>query len=137
MILLFQAGEVKVDGVVLLGLVAGVGQDEIRLQRALALEQYEKAALCGSIHARTDLGTIYLYGNGVKADYAKALEWLTFAAEKGDARAQFELGSMYYNGTGIKADRFKALHWYKKAARQGDSRAQAEVDALETAVKPY
>ena len=40
---------------------------------------------------------MYLYGKGVKQDYAKAFKLFTLAAEQGWVDGQLNLGHMYYS----------------------------------------
>ena len=58
----------------------------------------------GDANVQTNLGGMYVSGEGVPHDYAEAAKWFRLAAEQGDARAQSMLGFMYSNGEGVTQD---------------------------------
>ena len=87
-------------------------------------EAIKAAAEAGHIFAQTNLGVMYVNGNGVPQDYEQAVKWFTKAAEQGDAFSQANLGVMYVNGNGVAQDYKLAAKWYKKAAEQGHAQAQ-------------
>lgn len=63
---------------------------------------------------RVDLGTCYLYGRGVKQDYAQAAYWLNKAAEAGHSAGLHRLGVLYWNGWGVPRDEPESVKlWIK------------------------
>lgn len=66
--------------------------------------------------AKYQLGSCYLYGNGVDKDVDKGIKLLESASEQGIAEASYYLGQ-YYELLG--RNKKKAQYWYDKAAEQG------------------
>lgn len=73
---------------------------------------------------QSDLGVLYLIGQGVQQDYKAALKWFRKGADQGAANAQFYVGIMYGSGLGMPPDYNEATTWYRKAANQGHVVAQ-------------
>mgnify|MGYP002566373612 CR=1 FL=1 len=94
------------------------------------LSLLEKAALQGNEEAQGNLGTMYLKGKRMTADYKKSVIWFSKLSERGGEIAQqalFNLGEIYINK--IK-DSKKALFYYQKSAELGYIKAQLRL-ALE------
>src|SRR5439155_12456866 len=68
--------------------------------------------------AQSELGWLYVNGQGVPQDYGEALKWYRKAAEQNDPRAQNSLGLMYENARGVTQDYGEALKWYRKATAE-------------------
>lgn len=83
-----------------------------------AIKWYTKAAENGYPDAQSELGFMYLNGEGVVVNRTEAVKWLSKAGEKGDAMAQQALGYMYKNGDGVIKSDLEAQKWYSKAAPQ-------------------
>jgi TPR repeat protein len=83
-----------------------------------------RSAETGDISAQTQLGALYVAGEGVPQDYREAVKWLRRAADQGDSMAQFFLAGLYIEGKGVPKDSSEAVKWYRKAAEQGDDGAQ-------------
>ena len=79
---------------------------------------FRKAAEHGQLDAQTEVGDLYLHGDGVPKDPAEALKWYRTAADRGDQRAQFQMGLMYFRGWGTPRDVGQAISWERKAADQ-------------------
>ena len=92
---------------------------------ATAIRLFQPLAEQGNADAQSQLGIMYLIGDGVPQDYSKALKWLTPAAEHGDTNAQTNLGLMYLTGLGVPEDYAEALKLLRPAAEHGDELAQA------------
>ena len=88
---------------------------------ATALRLWTPLAEQGNTFAQSNLGTMYLNGNGVAQDYKTAVKWYTLAAEQGYASAQFVLGKLYAQGQGVAQDFVKAHMWSNIAAIHGSS----------------
>ena len=84
-----------------------------------------KAAEQGNAFAQSQLGFMYVQGEGVPQDDAQAVSWFLKAAEQGNAAAQTALGVIYEEGKGVPQDYVQAVSWYRKAAEQGDAKGQS------------
>lgn len=81
-----------------------------------ALNWYKKAAENGSSDAQSELGFMYMNGEGTPVNKSEGARWLIKAGENGDAMAQRALGFMYRNGDGVPKNETKAKDWLDKAA---------------------
>lgn len=81
-------------------------------EQALAL--WKPLAEQGQVDAQFNLGTIYLYGDGVSKNDEQAIKWFRLAAEQGDRSAQQQLGAMILNGQGIAANPEEGYRWINK-----------------------
>jgi uncharacterized protein len=97
---------------------------------ATALLLFEKAADMGSKISITDMGGIYLFGQGVTKDYAKARGLFEKAQAKGDHLAVALLGMVYHNGWGVGQDYTQARQFYEKAAAAGEPLAMRNLGNL-------
>ena len=98
--------------------------EEIKKQE-YARSGVEKAA---SIRILRTFGDTYMYGKGVKQDYAEALYWYRSAAEQGDVESKNQLGLIFSDGGyGITRDQIKATKWFLEAAEQGNGNAQGNI----------
>jgi TPR repeat protein len=95
-----------------------------------AMNWHRRAAAQGHAEAQTNIGMLYMDGEGVEQDHAEAAKWFLLGAEQGDRRAQNNLGAFYMNGTGVERDLQKSMEWLKKAAVQGHTGAAANIDML-------
>lgn len=81
-----------------------------------ALKWYKKAAENGSSDAQSELGFMYLNGEGTPIIKSEGVKWLIKAGENGDAMAQRTLGFMYRNGDVVYKSESEAIKWFRKAA---------------------
>lgn len=81
---------------------------------------YEKSATKGSADAQFRIGVLYVFGKGVRQDYAKANQWFEKAANQGHADAQVFLGAAYLEGRGVRQNRSTAKEWFGRACDKGD-----------------
>ena len=98
-----------------------------------ALVQFRKAAERNYAPAQSNLGTMYMNGQGIPKDDAQALFWLRKSADQNYAPAQNNLGVMYQSGAGVPKDIQMAIAWYRKAAEQGNPLAQESLKKLASA----
>ncbi|WP_104578113.1 SEL1-like repeat protein [Helicobacter felis] len=84
-----------------------------------AMEYYQTAVQKGSADALDNIGSLYMYGQGVSKNYAKALEYFKKAAEKGSAVGAYDAGVLYSKGQGVPKDSKKANEYFMKAAERG------------------
>jgi uncharacterized protein len=87
---------------------------------AEALRYFEKATAMGSKIAITEIGNVYLNGEGVVRDYARSRQLFEEADAKGDTLAIALMGLLYQNGWGVAQDYARARQLYEKAADAGD-----------------
>ena len=80
-----------------------------------AMNWYKKAAENGSSDAQSELGFMYLNGEGTPVDKTEGAKWLIKAGDNGDAMAQRALGYMYRNGDGVYKSELEANKWFGKA----------------------
>jgi uncharacterized protein len=97
---------------------------------ATALREWKPLAERGHTIAQSNLGIMYLNGQGVPQSDKTAVKWYALAAEKGNVSAQFNLGIIYANGKGVPQDYKIALKWWKLAAEQGKASAQFNLGVM-------
>lgn len=90
-----------------------------RGDHAKARQWYAKAAEAGNVYGFLNLGTIYLYGKGVKRDPGIAFQYYSRAAEQNSVVAMFNIANLYQQDQGFGINYEKALQWYEKAADFG------------------
>lgn len=91
---------------------------------------YVNAADGGDIQAQSNLGFLFLNGQGVPQSDTVAAGWFEKAATKGDANAQNGLGWLYENGRGVPKNFSTAASWFEKSANSGHSVAQYNLGLL-------
>ena len=69
-----------------------------------AIAELKPEAEAGDTRAQTNLASIYFYGLGISANFAKALQWYRAAALQGDPDGQMGLAILYAQGAGVPAD---------------------------------
>ena len=89
---------------------------EVAAGNTASLERLKQAAESGDPGAQTELGVLYLDGEGVPRDLTQAVNWLQKAAELGSAEAQYRMGTFHAAGRGVPRDNDEASKWYRKAA---------------------
>jgi TPR repeat protein len=97
---------------------------------ATTIRELRPLAEQGNAKAQSNLGFMYIKGQGVPQDDAEAVKWYRRAAEQGVAQAQYTLGFMYSKGRAVPLDDAKALQWYRKAAEQGYAGAQLNLGVM-------
>ena len=111
------------------GAVAGSFEDGVavydRGDYPTALKLWRPLAEQGNAVAQTDLGWMYVAGEGLAKDYAEALKWFRLAASM-DYEAQHALGFMYEAGLGAPKDLVQAYMWLSLAAAHGDKKAAGD-----------
>ena len=83
------------------------------------VEKTRQAAEKGDAHSQYQLGRMYEYGLGFKADPVEALKWYNSAARLGMRHAQYKLGRMYQEGVGVEQDHAQAAKWYRYSVKFG------------------
>lgn len=73
--------------------------------------------------AMTNLGLMYLKGEGVEKDFTKAKEWFEKASDYDNDSANFNLALMYQTKIGVEEDIEKAIDYFRRAVRKGHVQA--------------
>jgi uncharacterized protein len=82
--------------------------------------------------AESNLGDMYLEGEGVLRDRTEAFRWFGKAAEQGHTGAQIELAYMYAAGAGVDKNLESAYMWAESASLAGDDRGKTLLQSPET-----
>jgi TPR repeat protein len=77
-----------------------------------------------------NLGTSYLYGQGVDKNFDKAISLLRQADSKGIPEAAYLLGNIYDTGNGVPKNLLMAKEYYEKSAQNGNSNAQNNLGSM-------
>jgi TPR repeat protein/serine/threonine protein kinase/GTPase SAR1 family protein len=94
------------------------------MNRAKAVELYEKAAALDDMDAMFALSVCLLEGMGTQKDYYRAVELLKKCVESGDhAAALSYLGTCYLEGFGVKKDLAEAFEFFSRGAAENDPRS--------------
>jgi hypothetical protein len=94
------------------------------------------AAEQGLAVAQSNLGLMYVKGEGVPRSDEEGAKWLRRAANQGLAVAQNKLGTMYEFGRGVPQDPVSAYMWYVLAAARGDAASAGQCDAIAKKLTP-
>lgn len=93
--------------------------------RAYKQKDFEKAysiwdeeAKNNNDQAMTNIGLMYLKGEGVSKDFAKAREWFLKASEYDNESANYNLALIYQTKLGVEEDSEKTLLYFRKAVRK-------------------
>ena len=101
------------------------GKGGINIDYKKAFEWIKRAAERGLASAQSDLGVLYIRGDGASKSDTQAVYWYRKAAEQGYDRGQYNLADEYDSGNSfISEDNGVAVYWYTKAAEQGLKEAQ-------------
>lgn len=73
--------------------------------------------------AMTNLGLLYLKGEGVPKDYIKAKEWFEKGSSYGNDSANFNLALMYQTKIGVEEDLQKAVSYFRLAVEKNHTQA--------------
>lgn len=90
-------------------------------------EAFRQFSLCAEekdSSCLTNLGWMYLYGNGVAKDYRVARRYFDAAWEQHGAYAAMLIGTMFEEGYGVLQDFEEAVRWYRRSAALGDTAGQ-------------
>ena len=92
-------------------------------QRDEAVEDLERLAEYGDVHARYFLGLLYRDGGLLLPDAEQAVHWLELAAKRNLPAAQYALGKLYLSDDPEVHDVENGLQWLEKAAQSGNADA--------------
>jgi serine/threonine protein kinase len=88
-----------------------------------ARKYYEDAAAAGYALSLSNLGVLYMNGEGVQRSPEVAANLFRQGAEKGDSSGMFFYASCLLDGLGVPKDSKAATDWFRRSARAGNSRA--------------
>ncbi len=111
------------------GFQAGL-QAYLKKEYEAALTLWSAAADEGDASAATNLGLMYLKGEGVAKDPAQAARLFEQAADAGNASAAYNLGGLYENGLGVEPSIDRAIALYEQALKSDHSGAAYQLGTL-------
>jgi TPR repeat protein len=91
----------------------------VPLDRARAMELYQRACQGKDAMGCLNLGIIYQQAQGVPADLPRAMELYQRACDGGEMPGCHNLGFMYYTGQGTAKDEARGTEYYRKACKGG------------------
>ena len=92
--------------------------------KKLASEFYIKGCKNENVYSCIELGKLYVYGDGIKANSKKAKKLFKKACKKGYTGACYQLGRLYYQGgDGVKQNKRKAKAAFGSACTYGHDHA--------------
>lgn len=80
--------------------------------------------------AMTNLGLMYLKGEGVTKDFTQAREWFERASEYGNDSANYNLALMYQTKLGVEEDEDIAVDYFRRAVRKNHQGANFRLGIL-------
>lgn len=95
-----------------------------------ALGIWERLALQNDDQAITNLGLMYLKGEGVAKDFQKAKEYFMQGAELDNDSANYNLALMYQSAIGVEEDIEKALFYFRRATAKNHQNANFRLGLL-------
>jgi TPR repeat protein/antitoxin component YwqK of YwqJK toxin-antitoxin module len=94
------------------------------------LREWGALAEQGDLFAHTNLGMMYVRGDGVAQDCQKAMQWLLKASDLGHNEAKYQLGKMFHDGVGMPKNNERAIAFWITAAEKGHARAQSDLGMM-------
>lgn len=85
-------------------------------ERAMSLWQEEVKHK--NDQAMTNIGLMYLRGEGVEKDFVKAREWFLKASQFDNDSANYNLALMYQTRLGVEEDEEKAVEYFRRSVRK-------------------
>ena len=92
-------------------------------QRDEAVEDLERLAEDGDVHAQYFLGLLYRDGGLLLPDVEQAVHWLELAAKRDLPAAQYALGKLYLSDDPEVHDTSDGIQWLERAAQNGNTDA--------------
>ena len=89
-------------------------------QRDAAVEDLERLAECGDVHAQYFLGLLYRNGGLLLPDAERAVHWLELAAKQNLLAAQYALGKLYLSDDPEVHDIDDGIQWLERASQNGN-----------------
>ena len=92
-------------------------------QRDEAVEDLERLAEYGDVHAQYFLGLLYRDGGLLLPDPEQSVPWLELAAKRNLPEAQYALGKLYLSDDPEVHDTSDGIQWLERANRNGNTDA--------------
>src|SRR5699024_10216763 len=92
-------------------------------QRDEAVEDLERLAEYGDVHAQDFLGLLYRDGGLLLPDPEQSVHWLELAAKRNLPEAQYALGKLYLSDDPEVHDTSDGIQWLERANRNGNTDA--------------
>ena len=92
-------------------------------QRDEAVEDLERLAEYGDVHAQYFLGLLYRDGGLLLPDPEQSVHWLELAAKRNLPEAQYALGKLYLSDDPEVHDTSDGIQWLERANRNGNTDA--------------
>ena len=92
-------------------------------QRDEAVEDLERLAEYGDVHAQYFLGLLYRDGGLLLPDAERAVHWLELAAKRDLPAAQYALGKLYLSDDPEVHDIDNGIQWLERATQNGNADA--------------
>jgi TPR repeat protein len=105
--------------------VNGQGSTPVNFPEALKL--FTQAADQKYVPSYSELGLMYLHGEGTLVNAAKAVAYFSLGVDAGDPDCQERMGWRYFNGEGVAKDFPTAAKWFRLAGDAGQAQAQAQL----------
>ena len=99
-------------------------------QSAAEFRAAKRKADKGDTSAMVKVGSMYLQGEGVNANYEEAWKYFARAANKGNVDGLIGIGSLYREGKGVAEDYALAEEWFMKAVNRGSVPGMLAIGAL-------
>jgi TPR repeat protein len=95
-----------------------------------AYEIWNHEAKMKNDQAMTNLGLMYLKGEGVEKDYTKAREWFEKGSDYDNDSANYNLALMYQTKIGVEEDMEKAVDYFRRAVAKNHQGASFRLGLL-------
>lgn len=95
-----------------------------------ALNIWAQEAKQKNDQAMTNIGLMYLKGEGLEKDYTLAREWFERASEYDNDSANYNLALIYQTRIGVEEDMDKAIEYFRRAVRKKHSGASFRLGLL-------
>jgi TPR repeat protein len=112
-----------------IGLIYDMGDIGL-MDKAKAVEWYEKSAKQGFAKAQYDMGVMLSKGEGINKDLKMAKMWYELSAKQGNGYAMYNLGVIYHRGYGVDKNISIAKEWYRKAIEKNISVASFNLGTI-------
>lgn len=95
-----------------------------------AFRLWSELAKTNDDQAMTNLGLLYLKGEGVSKDIDISREWFLKGAAFGNDSANYNLALMYQSAIGVAEDTKKAIEYFREAVKKGHQNASFRLGLL-------
>lgn len=97
---------------------------------AKAMTLWKEEVKSDNDQAMTNIGLMYLKGEGVTKDFTQAREWFLKASEYDNDSANYNLALIYQTKLGVEEDSEKTLYYFRKAVKKNHQGANFRLGLL-------